>query len=202
MKIAAGALAVIAVLIGWYAIDNRGEMNTRIEELTVELEAREAYITELTDTVTAKQVELDSLVKATADSVAAAGERAEGYIDGAREAKTKIDSAISALNISAAEKQSLYEEVRFMDQRYGYALAAKDSSIAMLRKLSRDQNAQIDRYISVNLELHVQVAAALALADEWKAKANPDFLSKLTRDPVEKVVFALAFVGVGAAISK
>jgi len=202
VKIAAGALAVIAVLIGWYAIDNRGKMNTRIEELTVELNARTAYITELEDTVTARQVTLDSLVKATQDSVEKAEIRANRHRTAADSARAALDGAITGLDASELQKANLRREISAMVSNYEAALDAKTASIIKLARLNREQSAQVERYISLNAELHIQVEAALELADEWKAEANPDFLSKLTRNPLEKVVFASAFMLAGAAIAK
>ena len=193
---------MIAVLVLWYAIDNRGKMNTRIEELTVELEARQAYITELEDTVTTRQFTLDSLEEATKDSVAKAEARAKSYKAAGDSAKSRLLRTIDKLDITEDERSDLDLEITLMRANYEAALDAKSESILKLVRLNQAQSEQIDRYISLNAELHVQVEAALALADEWKAEANPDFLSKLTRNPVEKVVFASAFMLAGAAIAK
>lgn len=202
MKIAAFVLALIAVGAVWYAIDNRGNMNERIDILEAELEAQTAYVTTMEAEYDQERAHADSVIAARDTAIAELEEAVTVKGGEASVASRRLRGTIAALSVSEREKELLRQQVHDMVLPLTQQIELKDEIILNERVKFKALSEVYQASVRLNEALRAKIATQDDLIVELRSAANPDFITKLTRDPLPKVAFGGAFFALGVLASK
>ncbi len=201
-RILAGLLAVALVLMGWWTLEQRKDMNEKIAVLESELAGYQKYTAELEAKADSVKAHTDSVLKAAADSIRNAVDAAREATTEALEARLRLHELVPTLDLTEQERDVLARRIAELDGAYQVAITERDKQIRFLHVQVNALTERLDAELALRDGLRQQLAVANDLIEEQRSALNPPFHVKLGRDLPQKLVLVGAGIIGGIAISR